>query len=195
MKSRRPPGEAPPDTGPFRKMERIVDTGEDATLQRMEQEIAAEGKFSIQLPEDIKLGNAVPFFADALKNPDIGPAGVVFYSLATGIVKYDHVIVRIAGQTKSYVYKSKADSHIKLMIGVEKNKAAFESVTTKEDAKKIKSAKEKSDWHLATYELKDNIEKIKKIIKDGTLNPELDDLKKNTESLLQTINDEQKKKK
>ncbi len=201
MKRRAPEGEVPPDTGPFRKMEYTSDTSEEGVaLQKMEKEIAAEGKFSIRLPEEIKHGEVVPFFEDALKNPDIGSKGVVFYSLATGILKYNDEMSPPSGpggemkQEKTYTYKSKNDPNIELKIWVEKNKATFAGVTTKDDAKKIKGDKEKRDWHAANYELKDNIGKIKKMIKAG-INMELDDLKNNVENLLQTINDERKKKK
>ncbi|TSC83910.1 MAG: hypothetical protein G01um101413_713 [Parcubacteria group bacterium Gr01-1014_13] len=189
----------PPDTGPFRKMEGIVDTSEDAILQRMEKEIAAEGKFSIRLTEGIKYKDAFPLFADAIKN-NIDPKDIIFYSLATGIMKYDNVIEYtpngILGrvQGKKYIYKSKDDSYIELRIWVEKNKATFDSLTTKEDVEKIKRKQEKEDWYTANYELKDNIGKIKKMIKAG-INMELDDLKNNTESLLQTINEKLKEKK
>ena len=201
MKRKGPESATPPDTGPFRKMEYADDTSEEGVaLKKMETEIAAEGKFSIRLPEDIKYQDTVPFFEDALKNPAIGPKDVVFYSLATGVLKYNSVISHPSGpgggmkQEKTYIYKSKNNPHIELKIWVEKNKATFADITTKIDAEKIKEDKEKRDWLATNYELKDNIGKIKKMIKAG-INMELDDLKNNVESFLQTINDELEKKK
>lgn len=200
MKRRGPENKIPPaDTGPFRKMEYTVDVnGEDAALEKMEKEIAAEGKFSIQLPEDTKGGNDVPLFEDALKK-NIDPKDIVFYSLATGIVKYNDVIEYKGGsfgriQQKNYSYTSKNDPNIKLIIWVEKNKATFATVTTKEDSKKLKENNEKRDWYYANNNLNDNIEKIKRMIRAG-INPGLSELKNNVESLLLAINEAQEKKK
>jgi hypothetical protein len=195
----RPPQDTPPDSGPFRKMEPLVDASEDAAIKKMEKEIADEGKFSIRLPENIEWGKPVPFFEDAIKN-NINPKDIVFYSLATGIVKFNEVtIIRNPSsnqiQNKKFIYVGKNEPKIKLEIWLEKNKATFDSINTKEDAEKIRLNEEKRDWSYAVSNLKTSSEKIKGIIKSGKIDHDLDDLKKTTENLLQTINKKMKEKK
>ena len=189
--------------GPYREMP----DQDTAAIEKMEKEIRAEGKegkISIQLPENIKIGDAVPLFADALKKNKIDPKDIIFYSLATGILKYNRENMYSGGGIidrvikKDYIYTSKNDPYAHLTITVEKNKAKFAAVTTKEDSKKIKEGEEKKDWYKTLLQLGDGIRKMKKLIKDkDRVNPELEekytielsDLKNSLESLLHAIND------
>ena len=187
-----------------------------AALEKMKKEIAAENvedkpKLSFELPKNIKIGADVKLFlelfVDAIKNPKFGPENIVFYSLATGILKYDNVITYSNSDfiinrvtSKEYVYASKNDPYINLTISVEKNKAKITGVTTKEESKKIKEDEEKKDWYKTFIQLGDAARKMEKLIKAGVNQKlkekwllELSDLKKISKSLIGAIDDELEK--
>ena len=81
------------------------------SIKEMVQEIMAEGSFTtIPLLENIKVGDTIPLFADALslKNKTGDPDGIVFYSLATGILKHsrdDDFPIRV-NEDSYYRYKN-----------------------------------------------------------------------------------------
>ncbi len=78
-------------------------------LEKMEKEIAAEDKVSIQLPEYFRAGDPIPLFADTL-NGNTDPKDIVFYSKKTGILKYQDQIYNSYRQSKVYTYIDKENS-------------------------------------------------------------------------------------
>jgi len=109
-------------TRPFREPgEPNAETLAAEAIKKMEEEIKNERGFSIQLPENVKQNDIVPLFADAINNPDIGPKGIFFYSLATGILKY-HQSDRDS-QTVSYGYCNQANPALRLIVKLDKKKS------------------------------------------------------------------------
>ncbi len=85
----------------------------------MEDEIKKERKFSIRLPEDIKEEAELPWFEEALKN-NIKPRDIVFYSLATGILKFTNH-EQNTPKSESYYYNNPENLSIMLDIFVNKS--------------------------------------------------------------------------
>ncbi len=84
-------------------------------LKEMEKEIANEGKFSIQLTKNTKEEDAIPLFEDAIKN-NIKPEDIIFYSIATGVLKYSHYDTDKLNQIGYYRFENPANSDIHLTV-------------------------------------------------------------------------------
>ena len=147
-----------------------------AALEKMKKEIAAEGaegkiKFSIELPEDIKIGAGVLYFGNAIKKNN--PEDIVFYSLATGILKYTNHGPDQWTKKISYKYNSPNNPSIGLTVELPPKKyfpATISGLSTKADVEKekiwlIKSRKRE----LANFfdGEREKIEKIKNIVENN----------------------------
>ncbi len=145
-------------------------------VRKMEKEIAAEGKsFSIQLPEKIKVGDIVPFFEDALKNK-INPKDIVFYSLATGILRYTGQ-EPYSPKRESCFYANSSGS-IKLDVYLKKEHPS---------SAKIYNLSIKADTNIQDP-AQEYIQHIKRLVEVGT-DEDLRDLRTDLERILFTIND------
>ena len=195
--------------GPYREG---VDL-EAEELKKMEEKIGAEGKFSIRLPEKIKIGAGVLYFGDAIKK-NINPKDIIFYSLATGILKYtDHGPDQWTKKI-SYRYNSLDNPSIGLTVELPPKKyypAIISDLSTKADIEKEK-VRSKENRKKVLVDYMDSVEKkIKEtnilIKNDGKFTygyafgyaldeenkevyfKKLKDLKPSLERLLFTIND------
>jgi len=151
-----------------------------AAIKKMRTEIVAEEKFSIQLPEDIKANDAIPLFEDAVNNPHIGPEGIAFYSIATGILKYKSQEAGLSKTESLYIYKNPNNDSIQLTISL--NKKEHPSATV------FSMPIEKQKPELLSNPVRD----IKKMIETAT-DEELRELKIDLEPILFTINDKLKR--
>src|SRR5258705_11433794 len=73
--------------GPYREMNYIDTNDQIAAIKKMEKEVSVEGKVSIRLPENMEINDPAPLFAEAIEF-GTDPKDIVFYSLATGILKF-----------------------------------------------------------------------------------------------------------
>ncbi len=129
-----------PKEGPYRTFDPEAEAYQKMmlTLEKMEKEIAIEGKFSIHLPENIKVYDPVPLFEDALNN-NINPKDIVFYSVMTGILKYSREEAE-PPKTTSFYYSNPDNPSVELDIFLNKNSeespyAKVFSLTTKAKVK------------------------------------------------------------
>src|SRR3989339_216299 len=121
------------DTGPYRKMEYIEDTSEEAmALKKMEEKINKADNTGIPLAENIKEGGMLPKFKLAIEN-DLAPEKIVLYSVATGILTHQET-QQIAEGITYYLYINKGSPPIKLIISLNKNldQACIISLSTTE---------------------------------------------------------------
>ena len=180
-------------------------------LEKMEKEIKNEGKFSIRLPETVTKADAVPLFEDALKN-NIDPKDIVFYSLATGILKYQYTSSDLNKKQFFHMYWNTDNISVRLEIvsyKQYKKSAKILSLSTKADVETKNKMNEKWSKELQKRGLiqsmnmfEKNIQHTKELIEKG-VNKELEEmyfaklaeLKTNLERLLFTINDKLEAKK
>ena len=141
--------------GPYREM------AADPAIKEMEKKIAAEkkGKFSIQLPEDIKEGNNIPLFDEAIKN-NIKPEDIAFYSTATGILKFNS-----SKNVDAILDNGKKVSTKQFFYWPEKSftyPGYFPAISIQLDTKKSRSALQ---WVRTLQQVKEEKERLGKIKK------------------------------
>lgn len=192
--------------GPYREMSDL----EAEELKKMEKEIAAEGdKFSIQLPENIKIGGGVMLFGDAIKN-GFEPEKIVFYSLATGILRYRSHNPDMWTKKNIYKYCDPKKSTVRLAVELPLKKyypAIISSLSTKTtveaDEKRLREYQKQALINNIN-KFKQNIQEIKKSVENDEKFPfgcaldealkqvyvtKLKELRTNLKLLLKTIND------
>lgn len=89
--------------GPYREM---ATNPETESLERMRKQIEEEGKHGILVPDKIGDNTEIPKFLELLRKND--PKDIVFYSLATGILRNNEN--RQDNPTKTYTYKNLSSS-------------------------------------------------------------------------------------
>ena len=115
----------PETKGPYRDMP----NQDAADLKKMEAEIAAEGKLSIRLPENIRRGDNLPLFAEMCEAID--PKAIVLYSLATGLLRYTKEISDFDGQVTVYTYRNPDNPDVMLQVKLPKKEDSVKSLLKK----------------------------------------------------------------
>lgn len=177
-------------------------------LEKMEKEIRNEGKFSVHLPENIKSGDLVPLFEDALKQ-NIKPEDIVFYSLVTGILRYLNHVTDPYTKVVSYRYFDPDNLSIQLNVELADKKYRPTTIvgvlSTKADLEKgkIQSKEYRKNKLLRTMNLFEHeIQHIKDLIEKGvdkeleeTYLTEIKEIRTSLKLLLDTIDDKLEEKK
>lgn len=132
--------------GPFRE----IGDPKIAAIEGMRKKIESEGKHGILIPEHAVVGDKIPTLIELLKQrkPKINFQDIVFYSLATGILKYQnqkerHNVFRDPTNTE-YTYANEAEKNVFVIIKVPYTlkDAMIHSIKTQEEAKKEMSEQE-----------------------------------------------------
>lgn len=186
--------------GPYRNQFDL----EAAAIRRLEQKInKEEGVFSLRLPENIKEDDEVPFFKDAVNNPEFGPKKIVLYSLATGILRYCETGPQTSKSDFFYKYNDPENNPVGITVlynKKEKPPARINIISTKSDAERVRSQSEEFEKIKLTNifdKEQENIRDITQLIETGVIPPaeDLHDLKTDVERLLFVINERLEEKK
>ena len=177
-----------------------------AALKKMQKEIAADekGLTGIQLPEDIKFGDIVPLFEDALnfnKKKEDNPDGIVFYSLATGILKHEQNDVYPYAINKEHYYRY-ANGPYYLCITLDKNtkKATVTDFSTKETIEELDKIDKNEDQRYLTVAITKiatsikNINNLKSQIDQNTMKsylPKLEELQAELNKLIRNLEEKE----
>lgn len=91
-------------------------------LERMRKQIEAEGKYAIQVPENIGSNNKISAYQEALEDGQ-SPENIVLYSKKDGLLRYlDEETARLSpifGTKKHFFYYSSESSNVTISIRTE----------------------------------------------------------------------------
>jgi hypothetical protein len=188
---------------------RDTDAANADELKKIKKEVAAEGNVGIEIPQNTKAGNLIPVFSDVVKSGGIGPEDVVFYSLATGILKYTNQELDRWTKKISYTYSNPDNRSVQLQIELPKknNPALIIYISTKADIEEKEKKDKRSSYEYLILSIDRHSERIANIgrdLKDGKYDyreqyqqfdgsreaylQKINNLKINTENLLAAIN-------
>ncbi len=214
-----PPKEppAPPDTGPFRKIDYTPDPNDEvAAIKEMQAEIVDERALGVEVPKNIREGETLPNFAETCEAAY--PKDIILWSLATGLLRYSGTENEAWSPTTSYTYRNVNFPDVKIVVKLPKEEASVTSLfktkttpaivveisTLNDFENKKRQSIEKKEEHLITSvnKLSADIQSLEKIVKVGigdkpteTYRTELNDLKTALERLLFITNEELEKNK